>query len=75
MPLDIRQQHVMKTFTMEELLQMDAEEVSEILGKLSDVRSKIRGTAVVLGPDGKPKYNDPKRAGEFHEDKLPGAKK
>ena len=53
-----------KTYTLEDLQNMPVSEVNKLLNTPG---ATFYGTAVVRGPDGKPKYDDPAKAGEYME--------
>lgn len=57
---------VTRTLTAAEILAMTPEEFNNVIAEAVEVR----GTAVVRSADGKIKYDDPSRAGEFGEEYL-----
>lgn len=52
------------TYTKEDLERMPPKQRNEVFLKAV----KMTGVAVVTGPDGKPKYDDPSLAGTYHEE-------
>ena len=53
-----------KTYTLEDLQNMPVSEVNKLLNTPG---ATFHGTAVVKGPDGKPKYDDPAEVGNYGE--------
>lgn len=49
---------------------MSPAESSALMGAARVGRVKITGTAVVRGADGNARYDDPKRAGQYGEDRV-----
>lgn len=61
-----RKEAITKHFTREQLKAMSWEELLAIIGEAGS-DAKFHGKAVVRGPDGKIKYDDPDSVGSYDE--------
>jgi len=65
--MDKKQSVITETFTREQLLKMDADDLAALVGKANRPGSSSFGQAVVRKADGSIKYDNPERAGTYGE--------
>ena len=66
--MDKKQALVSETFTREQLLKMDPDQLAALLGKAARPDVQFLGKGVVRRKDGTIKYDYPERAGQYGED-------